>query len=224
MAARDAKRDRILKAARAIYETEGLEGASLRAIAKAAGYTPAALYFHFENKQAIYAGLLDASLRRLCAAMEAAERAALAETPADRLRAAARALYLYYCDYPKDLDLSFALFRDGLSPTGFGSDAERRHNARMSAALAPIENALWKLGAAPLAARAATAEVCAQIVGLLTLQQSRRLGAFSVRPRDLLERHVDRIIDALTAHDAAPYQLGPSQMVSRADSGEARHS
>jgi Bacterial regulatory proteins, tetR family len=56
------KRGLILKAAREIFEAEGLEGASLRAIAARAGYTPAALYFHFDSKEAIYAQVLLASL------------------------------------------------------------------------------------------------------------------------------------------------------------------
>src|SRR5512143_4120591 len=56
------KRGLILDAARAVFETEGLDGASLRAIAVAAGYTPAALYFHFDSKEAIYAEVLRASL------------------------------------------------------------------------------------------------------------------------------------------------------------------
>ena len=48
-----------------MFEAEGLDGASLRAIAAAAGYTPAALYFHFESKEAIYAEVLRASLANL---------------------------------------------------------------------------------------------------------------------------------------------------------------
>src|SRR5215471_11875734 len=59
------KRGLILDAARRVFEAEGLEGASLRAIAAEAGYTPAALYFHFESKEAIYAEVLRASLARL---------------------------------------------------------------------------------------------------------------------------------------------------------------
>ena len=49
---RDLKRGLILDAARAVFEADGLDGASLRSIAAAAGYTPAALYFHFESKEA----------------------------------------------------------------------------------------------------------------------------------------------------------------------------
>src|ERR1700754_1426560 len=83
------KRGLILAAARKMFEQEGLDGASLRAIAAAAGYTPAALYFHFDSKEAIYAEVLRASLAKLGAAVA---RAVLrAKTPKERLRAAAMA-------------------------------------------------------------------------------------------------------------------------------------
>jgi AcrR family transcriptional regulator len=65
-------RQRILDAAREVFAEQGLEGASLRAIAARAGYTPAALYFHFDSREAIYAELLRASLADLAAAIQAA--------------------------------------------------------------------------------------------------------------------------------------------------------
>jgi hypothetical protein len=63
------KRQLILDAAR-FFSEEGLEGASLRAIAVRAGYTPAALYFHFESKEALYAEVLQASLVALGATVD----------------------------------------------------------------------------------------------------------------------------------------------------------
>src|SRR3979409_1246496 len=66
------KRSLIMDAARQVFEAEGLDGASLRAIATAAGYTPAALYFHFESKEAIYAQVLRGSLVNLGQAVERA--------------------------------------------------------------------------------------------------------------------------------------------------------
>src|SRR5215472_6783055 len=83
----DLKRSLILDAARKVFEAEGLDGASLRAIAAEAGYTPAALYFHFESKEAIYAEVLRNSLANLAATVGRAVQRA--ETPAGRLRAAA---------------------------------------------------------------------------------------------------------------------------------------
>src|ERR1043165_1973598 len=94
------KRSLILDAARKVFEADGLDGASLRAIATAAGYTPAALYFHFDSKEAIYAEVLRPSLPNLGTAVS---RATLrARTPAERLRAAAMAFFHYYDDNPRD--------------------------------------------------------------------------------------------------------------------------
>ena len=59
----DYRREIILAAARRVFADQGLEGASLRAIAKAAGYTHGALYFYYASKEAIYADLLAGSLR-----------------------------------------------------------------------------------------------------------------------------------------------------------------
>src|SRR5262245_14095201 len=86
-AVRDLKRNLILDAARKVFEADGLDGASLRAIAAAAGYTPAALYFHFESKEAIYAEVLKGSLASLGQAV--AHATSRATAPSDRLRAAA---------------------------------------------------------------------------------------------------------------------------------------
>src|SRR5262249_58162561 len=115
-AANDLKRRLILDAARKVFEEEGLDGASLRAIAAASGYTPAALYFHFDSKEAIYAEVLRGSLANLGEAV--ARAVARARTPAERLRAAAMAFFRYYADNPRDLDLGFYLFRGGTKAPG----------------------------------------------------------------------------------------------------------
>ena len=119
-ATKELKRDIILNAARLVFEQEGLEGASLRAIAKAAGYTPAALYFHFDSKEAVYAELLSQSLNALRSATE--EAIARETNPAERLKSAAMAFFHYYRDNPGDLDLGFYLFRGGMKPTGLGKE------------------------------------------------------------------------------------------------------
>jgi len=90
-----AKRDHILAAAKALFAEAGLEGASLRAIAARAGYTPAALYFHFPSREAIYAEVLRDSLHRLQAAVAAG--AAL-----DGFRGAALALFDFYAVHPSE--------------------------------------------------------------------------------------------------------------------------
>lgn len=49
---------RILKAARKAFDKKGLEGLSLRDIAKEVGITPMAIYRHYENKQALIDALV----------------------------------------------------------------------------------------------------------------------------------------------------------------------
>ena len=141
----DLKRELILDAARKVFEADGLDGASLRAIAAAAGYTPAALYFHFESKEAIYAEVLRSSLANLGQAVNRA--IARAKTPADRLRAAAMAFFRYYADNPRDLDLGFYLFRGGMKPHGLGKERDDVLNAALELALHPIADAAQALGA-----------------------------------------------------------------------------
>lgn len=50
--------DEILKVARAAFDKRGLEGLSLRLIAKKVGITPMAIYRHYDNKQALIDALV----------------------------------------------------------------------------------------------------------------------------------------------------------------------
>src|SRR5256885_1068310 len=86
------RRDAVLAAAQRVFAAAGLEGATVRAIAQAAGYSAGAVYSYYPTKEAIYADILAHSLDALKAATAAA-----ADGPGDneaRLRAAVRAVYL----------------------------------------------------------------------------------------------------------------------------------
>lgn len=189
------KRSLILDAARAVFEAEGLEGASLRSIAKAAGYTPAALYFHFPSKEAVYAALLADSLERLKAVTE--EAAAAAPDPAAALRAAALAFFSFYADNPGDLDLGFYLFRGGMKPHGLGRDFDGGLNGALAATLAPIGTAARALGAGEATAGRLVAEFFAYAVGVLLLVHTRRIRLFGQDARAMIERHLDRALSGL---------------------------
>jgi AcrR family transcriptional regulator len=189
------KRSLILDAARKVFEADGLDGASLRAIAGAAGYTPAALYFHFDSKEAIYAEVLRGSLVNLGTAVN---RAILnARTPAERLRAAAMAFFRYYDDNPRDLDLGFYLFRGGMKPHGLGKERDAVLNAALDLALHPIAEAAMALGARRDEARLLVADVFAHASGLLLLAHTGRIRMFGASARDLMERFIDAAIAAL---------------------------
>ncbi|HNX94034.1 MAG TPA: TetR/AcrR family transcriptional regulator [Holophaga sp.] len=52
----------LLDAAQKVFARDGLSGATLRAIAREAGCDPALIYYHFENKEAIFAALIERML------------------------------------------------------------------------------------------------------------------------------------------------------------------
>lgn len=183
------KRDSILEAARRVFEAEGLDGASLRAIATAAGYTPAALYFHFPSKEAIYAEVLQASLTRLFEAVSQAAPPDLA--PGARLRAAAMAFFRFYAENPGDLDLGFYLFRGGMKPRGLGRERDEALNAGLAIALGPISVAAQAMGASAGEAQLMVVDVFAHAAGLLLLAHTGRIRMFAAEAEPLMRRYVD---------------------------------
>ncbi len=191
----DLKRGLILDAARRVFEADGLDGASLRAIAAAAGYTPAALYFHFESKEEIYAEVLRDSLANLG---QAVDRAILrTKAPADQLRGAAMAFFRYYAENPGDLDLGFYLFRGGMKPQGLGKARDEMLNAALEAALNPISEAAQALGARREEAKLLMVETFAHAAGLLLLAHTGRIRMFGASAPNLMERFIESTIGAL---------------------------
>ncbi|HEY5720450.1 MAG TPA: helix-turn-helix domain-containing protein [Gammaproteobacteria bacterium] len=182
------KRALILDAAWAVFAREGLDGASLRAIAREAGYTAGAIYFHFDSKEAIYAALLARSLQALDARTRAAAAAA---EPGRVLRASAEAFFDFYAEHPRDLDLGFYLSRGGLRPHGLGRERDRELNAALLAALEPLRAALLQAGLDAAGADAETAALFAHATGLLLLQQTGRIRLFGAGARALLAGYLD---------------------------------
>jgi len=189
------KRGLILDAARAVFEAEGLDGASLRAIAVAAGYTPAALYFHFDSKEAIYAEVLRESLVNLGLTVNRA--VSNSKHPADRLRAAAMAFFRYYDVNPRDLDLGFYLFRGGMKPQGLGKERDIMLNTALEAALHPIFEAARGLGARSEEAKLLMVDTFAHAAGLLLLAHTGRIRMFGVSASNLMQRFIESEITAL---------------------------
>src|ERR1700722_19470461 len=176
-AVQELKRGLILDAARKVFEVEGLDGASLRAIAAEAGYTPAALYFHFDSKEAIYAEVLQASLASLRDAVGRAVQRS--KEPAERLHAAAMAFFQFYAENPRDLDLGFYLFRGGMKPKGLGHERNDALNATTGEA-----NLL-------------TVDAFAHAAGLLLLAHTGRIRMFGASASELMARYIDDRIKGL---------------------------
>lgn len=187
----DARRALVLDAARAVFAESGLEGASLREIARRAGYTPGALYSYFDSKEAVYAALLDASLDRLNIAV--ADARAFPDSPARTLAAKAQAWFDFYGAHPRELDLGFYLVH-GMRPRGLTSELDHALNDRLYQALRPCEDALLAMGLdAPAALRENTA-LFAHGVGLLLMQHTGRIRMFRQSAAALFEAYLAQLV------------------------------
>ena len=196
----DARRSLVLDAARAAFLELGLDGASMREIARRAGYTPGAIYSYYASKEEMYGALLGESLERLNARVAAARAGlAAAGTGGARaqavaaLRAAAGAFFDFFHEHPRDLDLGFYLFQ-GMQPRGLTPELNERLNARLRDALAPAQQALVALGLAPAEALAEVTARFAHIVGLLVLAHTGRIRMFRQESRALFERYLEALL------------------------------
>jgi AcrR family transcriptional regulator len=207
----DTRRALVLDAARAVFAEKGIEGASIREIAKRAGYTPGAIYSYFDSKEAIYGALLAESLERLNAAVAAARAAK--NRPDRTLAVKAQAWFAFYADHPRDLDLGFYLVQ-GLQPRGLTPDLNGQLNERLYDALRPCEDALQAMGLTADEARTENTALFAHGMGLLLLQHTGRIRLFDQSVGVLFERYVDQLLERhlgqpLGAEPAAERPVSP---------------
>lgn len=190
----------MLDAARSVFERLGIEGASIREIARQAGYTPGAIYSYFENKEAIYGALLAESLERLNTVVDAAGSAA--SSPADLLEAKASAWFGFYAANPRDLDLGFYLVQ-GMQPRGLTAELNYQLNDRLHDALRPCEAALQAMGLNAEDALRENTALFAHGVGLLLLQHTGRIRMFGQDATLLFDVYVIALVERLQ-REASP--------------------
>ncbi|PHR85056.1 MAG: TetR family transcriptional regulator [Colwellia sp.] len=191
----DMKRNLILDAAKTVFKRDGLAGGSLRAIAKEAGYTTAALYSYFDSKESIYANLLRISLENL---KEHIDASLLGESNLQmRIYKNAKSFYQFYANNPQDLELGFYLFKGGIQPEGVGVERNKELNNALLLTLQPIITSCVSLGKKIIEAKAIAAEILALISGVLLLHFTHRIKIFDVNPEELFETHIQRVLDTL---------------------------
>jgi len=184
----------MLDAARTVFDKLGIEGASVREIAKQAGYTPGAIYSYFDNKEAIYGALLAESLERLNAAVDAAGHDGL--PAADMLDAKASAWFGFFAAHPRDLDLGFYLVQ-GMQPRGLSADLNDQLNDRLHDALRPCELALQAMGLNAQDALRENTSLFAHGVGLLLMMHTGRIRMFGQDATLLFEDYVIGLVERL---------------------------
>ena len=202
----DVRRALVLAAARSAFLELGLEGASLREIAKRAGYTPGAIYSYFASKEEVYGALLGESLERLNEFVNAAAAeppavsgvAARSRAAQNVLRAKASAFFDFYRENPRDLDLGFYLFH-GMQPRGLTPSLNEKLNARLRDALSPARDGLVALGLGADDAQAEVTALFAHIVGLLLLSHTGRIRMFRQESQALFGRYLDAMVARASA-------------------------
>lgn len=178
----------ILESAREVFSESGLEGTSLRAVAAHAGYTPGALYFHFDSKEALYAEVLKQSLQRLEDHIKS-EIETLTNHE-ERLYASGLAFFTFYEENPRDLDLGFYLFRGGMKPAGLGHERDIALNQALENALSPIAKEAEKLGATESEANLLVVDYFAHATGLLLLLHTGRIRMFNASASERMKAYL----------------------------------
>lgn len=187
----DVRRALVLDAARAVFLDAGIEGASVREIARKAGYTPGAIYSYFESKEAIYAALLDESIQRLQTAV--ADAPQTEGRPDLTLAAKSQAWFDFYAANPRELDLGFYLVQ-GMRPRGLTSELDHELNDHLHQALRPCEDALQAMGLAADVALQENTSLFAHGVGLLLMQHTGRIRMFRQSADALFKTYVAQLV------------------------------
>src|SRR5438093_7749043 len=110
-------RQKILDAARRMFVQRGYEATTMRAIAARIGYTPTAIYHHFDDKEALVAELSALDFRAFAQALR--DFGAVAD-PVERLRRTGRAYVAFGVANPMHYQFLFMTRRPKESPKGTG--------------------------------------------------------------------------------------------------------
>ena len=114
--------DNILAHACDLYLAEGLDGFSMRKLAKAVGVTAPALYRHFESKEHVLADVVREAYREFTGYLY---RALEGRTPEDRLRRAGLGYLAFALEHPRWYQMVF-IAPEHLGHMGMGKDGGTR--------------------------------------------------------------------------------------------------
>jgi TetR/AcrR family transcriptional regulator len=190
------RRRLIVDAARRVFEKSGLEGASIRAIAQAAGCTTGAIYPHFAAKEEIFAVVLSESLLAMSQAVSRAVR----ETtlPAKALRRATSTIYKYYDSRPSELTLALVLF-NGDRPRKLGRGLDETLKQQLDGLLALLAEQVRKTTQKPFLpmVRIEAMALFTYLVGLLVLKHGGRIDVLGNNASVLLAHYIKNMVARL---------------------------
>lgn len=183
------KRELIRDAAKQVFAAHGIEGASVREIAKTAGYTTGAIYTYFASKEDLYAEVLRDSLDALFAEVRGAADAA----GEHRAAAALRGLWTFYDTRRSDFELGFYP-SGGARPVGLTRELDRELNARLDQVIDVIGEGMVTDGlVAPERAHRAAVAHAIWVFGLLLMTKTGRLRSLDEDAEQQLADHLSTL-------------------------------
>jgi AcrR family transcriptional regulator len=164
----DETRQAILDAARDVFVSDGYEGASIRKVAQAAGYTHGTIYLHFRDKDDLLSQLSEEQFRVLLERLRALPRSLDARA---RVAAALRQFVLYGLEFPNHYHLMFSIRLPHLA-----HGDERRFGPMAEQVYGFVYDSLSKAAArgvlAPADPHADTLALIAAVHGVIELHKS----------------------------------------------------
>lgn len=190
------KRCAILDAAVKEFAEKGIEKASMRAIAAAAGMTTGAIYTVFEGREDIYAALLHQSLARLNAYVE--EKTAAAQTPVQAVEASVMAFFDYYIDRLFEVQLGMHSF-SGLKHSSLGRDRDEQLNNALTETLDIIGRTIADLSIdlGPNEVKTERDAIFSCLMGTLSLAHTGRAESIGTNPQIIMKTHLKGLITRL---------------------------
>jgi len=195
LAVDDVKRELIRSAAKTLFADFGLEGASVREIAKSAGYTTGAIYFHYANKEELYADILRESLDQLLKEVQGSHPNG--DDPVAALSAGFRALVRFYTENPRDLDLSLYLL-NGARPRGLTPALNRELNAKLRAVLDIYRDHLARAGVEEEHLNVEVGVLFDEMIGALVAAHTGRLKVIGTNLASVVDRHTANLAQRLS--------------------------
>ena len=191
------KKEMIMEAATEIFSRQGLEKASIRAIAAKANISTGAVYTLFSGKEAIYAELLGASLQKLHTYVTKKSRTE--SNPEERLRTAVTAFFQYYDKHRFEFELGMYSF-SGLKRGTLGQESDRELNAALNRVLDVIAMAIGDIreSMSPERVQRERNSIFTALVGALMLGQTGRAVSIGSTPEKLLQIQLDDLLERLS--------------------------
>ncbi|HTD28825.1 MAG TPA: TetR/AcrR family transcriptional regulator, partial [Xanthomonadaceae bacterium] len=163
-------RDRLFAAARELYESEGLQALSLRAVGRHAGMSAMAIYRHFPDKDALIDALLHDGLSAWIAIVVAIEE----QDPIAWLGKLVDAYGAFALEQPHRFDAAFLL--PARHARTFSIDVPAGRSPAINAILARIEQAQAEGRWVPGPPLKLALMIAAMAQGLVSMHRAKRFG------------------------------------------------